>query len=149
MLTIFYLSNSEIIQVIDLLVGFNVFFETGIPGVKTSLLEEFGVRLITYDLPGFGESDPHARRNLKSSAFDILYLADAVGVDKFWVLGFSSGSIHAWAALRYIPDRIAGIASFFFIKFIILFYSLLDTFHDKKYVILKLEALGDGIPYNL
>ncbi|OMO73490.1 hypothetical protein COLO4_27074 [Corchorus olitorius] len=83
----------------------------GIPGVKTSLLEEYGVRLVTYDLPGFGESDPHPSRNLNSSTFDMLHLADAVGVtDKFWVLGYSSGSMHAWAALRYVPHRIAGAA---------------------------------------
>ncbi|KAE8099535.1 hypothetical protein FH972_017511 [Carpinus fangiana] len=83
----------------------------GIPGVKMSLLEEFGIRLVTYDLPGFGESDPHPGRNLNSSAFDMLHLANAVGIsDKFWLLGYSSGSIHAWAALRYIPNRIAGAA---------------------------------------
>jgi pimeloyl-ACP methyl ester carboxylesterase len=41
---------------------------------------------------------------------DMLHLANAVGVnDKFWVVGYSSGSLHAWAALRYIPDRLAGI----------------------------------------
>ncbi|KAJ9554860.1 hypothetical protein OSB04_009474 [Centaurea solstitialis] len=28
----------------------------GIPGIKSSLLEEFGVRLVTYDLPGFGKA---------------------------------------------------------------------------------------------
>ncbi|KAE8666226.1 Alpha/beta-Hydrolases superfamily protein isoform 2 [Hibiscus syriacus] len=83
----------------------------GIPGVKTSLLEEFGVRLVTYDLPGFGESDPHPSRNLNSSAFDMLHLADAVGVnDKFWVLGYSSGTMHAWAALRHVSHKIAGAA---------------------------------------
>lgn len=85
----------------------------GIPGVKDSLLEEFGIRLLTYDLPGFGESDPHPKRNLESSATDMAFLAAALGVDKFWVVGYSSGSMHAWAALRYIPDRIAGIRSFF------------------------------------
>ncbi|XP_068310835.1 uncharacterized protein [Pyrus communis] len=85
----------------------------GIPGLKASLLEEFGVRLLTYDLPGFGESDPHPDRNLESSAIDMLLLADAVGVnDKFWVVGYSSGGMHAWAALRYIPDRLAGAAMF-------------------------------------
>lgn len=74
-----------------------------------SLLEEFGVRLITYDLPGFGESDPHPERNLNSSALDMAFLADAVGVNgKFWVIGYSSGAMHAWAALKYIPNRIAG-----------------------------------------
>ncbi|KAK1283112.1 hypothetical protein QJS10_CPB21g01206 [Acorus calamus] len=81
----------------------------GIPGIKASLLEEFGVRLVTYDLPGFGESDPHPHRNLNSSAFDMLNVADAVGLkDKFWVLGYSGGGMHAWAAIRYIPDRLAG-----------------------------------------
>ncbi|KAK6943753.1 Alpha/beta hydrolase fold-1 [Dillenia turbinata] len=85
----------------------------GIPGIKTSLLADFGVRLITYDLPGFGESDPHPNRDLNSSALDMLFLANAVHInDKFWVLGFSGGSMHAWAALRYIPDRIAGAALF-------------------------------------
>ncbi|XP_057438363.1 uncharacterized protein LOC130730382 [Lotus japonicus] len=83
----------------------------GIPGVKTSLLEEYGVRLVTYDLPGFGESDPHPNRNLNSSAMDMLHLANAVNItDKFWVLCHSSGCIHAWASLRYIPERIAGAA---------------------------------------
>ncbi|KAK7257737.1 hypothetical protein RIF29_31932 [Crotalaria pallida] len=84
----------------------------GIPGVKDSLLEEFGIHLLTYDLPGFGESDPHPKRNLESSATDMAFLADALGVIKFWVVGYSSGSMHAWAALRYIPDRLAGAAMF-------------------------------------
>lgn len=85
----------------------------GIPGVKESLLEEFGVRLITYDLPGFGESDPDAKRTLNSSALDMVDLANSIGVnEKFWLLGFSSGALHAWAALKYIPDRIAGAVMF-------------------------------------
>ncbi|XP_073066629.1 uncharacterized protein [Primulina eburnea] len=85
----------------------------GIPGIKEALLEEFGVRVISYDLPGFGESDPHATRNLNSSALDMSQLADSVRVKgKFWVLGYLSGSLHAWAALKYIPDEIAGAALF-------------------------------------
>ncbi|KAK4776074.1 hypothetical protein SAY87_024035 [Trapa incisa] len=84
---------------------------TGIPGVKPSLLEDYGIHLVTYDLPGFGESDPHPGRNLSSSAFDILHLADAVGVsDKFWVLGYSGAAMHVWASLNYIPHRVAGAA---------------------------------------
>lgn len=92
----------------------------GIPGVKTSLLEEYGVRLVTYDLPGFGESDPHPNRNLNSSAMDMLHLVNAVNVsDKFWLLCHSSGCIYAWASLKYIPERIAGCSPLWF----------LDTFH--------------------
>ncbi|PWA65965.1 alpha/beta-Hydrolases superfamily protein [Artemisia annua] len=84
----------------------------GIPGIKSSLLEEFGVRLVSYDLPGFGESDPHPNRTLHSSAMDLLHLAEALEISKFWVLGYSSGAMHAWAALKYIPDKIAGAAMF-------------------------------------
>ncbi|KAI4300242.1 hypothetical protein L6164_033639 [Bauhinia variegata] len=83
----------------------------GMAGVRESLLEEYGIRLVTYDLAGFGESDPHPNRNLNSSAMDMLHLANAVNVSgKFWLLCHSSGCIHAWAALRYIPERIAGAA---------------------------------------
>lgn len=84
----------------------------GIPGIKCSLLEEFGVRLVTYDLPGFGESDPHPGRDLNSSAIDMMHLADTLGViGKFWVVGYSGGGKHAWAAVRYIPERLAGDSS--------------------------------------
>ncbi|KAI3823419.1 hypothetical protein L1987_04855 [Smallanthus sonchifolius] len=84
----------------------------GIPGIKLSLLEEFGVRLVTYDLPGFGESDLHPNRTLQSSAMDLLYLTEALKVDKFWILGYSTGAMHAWAALKYIPSKIAGAVMF-------------------------------------
>lgn len=84
----------------------------GIPGIKSSLLEEFGVRLVTYDLPGFGESDPHPNRTLHSSAMDLLHLTEALEINKFWVSGYSSGAIHTWAALKYIPSKIAGAAMF-------------------------------------
>lgn len=87
--------------------------QAGIPGIRTSLLQEYGVRLVTYDLPGFGESDPHPFRDLESSAMDMLHLSYAINVtDKFWVVAFSGGSMHAWAALKYIPDRIAGTVVF-------------------------------------
>lgn len=84
----------------------------GIPGIKASLLEEYGVRLITYDLPGFGESDPHPSRDLNSSAMDVQHLANALGVnDKFWVFGYSSAAMHAWAAVKYSSNRVAGMNS--------------------------------------
>ncbi|KAG7549299.1 Alpha/beta hydrolase fold-1 [Arabidopsis thaliana x Arabidopsis arenosa] len=83
----------------------------GIPGVKKSLLVEYGVRLVSYDLPGFGESDPHRGRNLSSSATDMINLAAAIGIDeKFWLLGYSTGSMHTWAAMKYFPEKIAGAA---------------------------------------
>lgn len=86
---------------------------SGIPGIKESLLQEFGVCFITYDIPGFGETAPHPNRNLNTSAMDMLHLAAALGVNhKFWVVAYSAGAMHAWAALTYIPDRLAGAAMF-------------------------------------
>eukprot|EP00249_Psilotum_nudum_P015042 c25136_g1_i2 orf=824-1786(-) len=85
----------------------------GIPGIRDDLLQEFGVRLVAYDRPGFGQSDPHPRRTLCTSAQDMEYIADAVGMgNTFWVLGYSIGGIHAWAAMKYIPERLAGVAMF-------------------------------------
>jgi len=67
---------------------------------------------VSYDLPGFGESDPHRGRNLSSSASDMINLAAAIGIDeKFWLLGYSTGSIHTWAGMKYFPEKIAGINS--------------------------------------
>lgn len=65
--------------------------------------------MIAYDRPGFGESDVHSRRSLRASAQDMAHIADALGVeDQFWVVGYSTGGIHAWAAMKYIPSRLAG-----------------------------------------
>ncbi len=81
----------------------------GIPGIRDELLERYGVRLVSYDRPGYGQSDPHPQRTLNTSAQDMVHIADALGLgDKFWVLGYSGGGPHAWAALYYIPQRLAG-----------------------------------------
>jgi hypothetical protein len=29
-------------------------------------------------------------------------------VDKFWLIGYSTGGIYAWAAMKYIPHRLEG-----------------------------------------
>eukprot|EP00850_Spirogloea_muscicola_P008890 SM000048S16602 [mRNA] locus=s48:593246:596268:- [translate_table: standard] len=84
---------------------------TGIPGIKTTLLEEFGIRLVSYDRPGYGQSDYFPGWSLTSSVIDILELADELKLgDRFWLLGYSGGGPYAWAAAKYIPERLAGIA---------------------------------------
>ncbi|GBG59338.1 hypothetical protein CBR_g32350 [Chara braunii] len=82
----------------------------GMPGVKAGLLEEFHIRMISYDRPGFGQSDPQPQRTLRTGAEDMAALADALELgDKFWILSYSGGGPHAWAAARFIPHRIAGL----------------------------------------
>ncbi|XP_024540833.1 uncharacterized protein LOC112349883 [Selaginella moellendorffii] len=83
----------------------------GIPGINSSLLDSYGVRLVAYDLPGFGESDPHHNRSYKTSASDMVSIANALGFgDQFWILAFDGGGPHVWAAIHYIPERLAGVA---------------------------------------
>lgn len=75
------------------------------------LLEELGVYMVAFDRAGYGESDPDPSRSLRSAALDMEDLADALGLgDKFHVICSSLGSHAGWAAIRYIPHRLAGVA---------------------------------------
>ncbi|XP_024402705.1 uncharacterized protein [Physcomitrium patens] len=83
----------------------------GLQGVNENLLRKYSVRLVSYDRPGIGQSDPHLKRTLNSSSEDMADFADALGMgDKFWVFAHSGGAAYAWAALHYIPNRLAGVA---------------------------------------
>ncbi|ERM98897.1 hypothetical protein AMTR_s00114p00053290 [Amborella trichopoda] len=74
-------------------------------------LEEHGVYIVSYDRAGYGESDPNPKRSVKSEAFDVENLADALQLGpKFYVMGFSMGGYTVWSCLKYIPHRIAGAA---------------------------------------
>eukprot|EP00250_Pteridium_aquilinum_P012926 c21031_g1_i4 orf=48-497(+) len=81
------------------------------PGVREEVLVEFGVRLIAIDRPGYGQSDPHPCQTFRSTCKDIVAVADALHLGKrFWLHGYSMGGAFCWAAARYIPDRVEGIA---------------------------------------
>ncbi|GMY23436.1 4,5:9,10-diseco-3-hydroxy-5,9,17-trioxoandrosta-1(10),2-diene-4-oate hydrolase-like [Fagus crenata] len=72
-------------------------------------IEELGLYILSFDRPGYGESDPHPTQTLKSLALDIEELADHLELgSKFYVIGYSIGSHLVWGCLKYIPQRIAG-----------------------------------------
>lgn len=86
-----------------------VLVKAGLPGVSDRLLEKYAARVVAYDRPGIGQSDPHPKQTFNTSAQDMADIADALGMgEKFWVLGYSGGGPFTWAALRYIPHRLAG-----------------------------------------
>jgi pimeloyl-ACP methyl ester carboxylesterase len=65
-----------------------------------------GVYIVSFDRPGYGESDPDPNRTLKSIALDIEELADQLGLgSKFYVTGYSMGGQVTWNCLKYIPHR--------------------------------------------
>ena len=70
------------------------------------LVEELGVYIVSFDRPGYGESDPNPKRTVKSMALDIEELADQLGLgSKFYVVGYSMGGQVLWSVLKYIPNR--------------------------------------------
>ncbi|OMO68307.1 hypothetical protein COLO4_29764 [Corchorus olitorius] len=77
--------------------------------LSPELLETLGVYIVSFDRPGYGESDPDPKQTVKSIASDIEELADQLGLgSKFYLIGFSMGGQVIWRCLKYIPHRIAG-----------------------------------------
>jgi pimeloyl-ACP methyl ester carboxylesterase len=93
-----------------------VFLLHGTPGSRLGpfprarVLYELGVRLITFDRPGYGRSDRHARRRVADAAADVATIADALGLDRFAVLGRSGGGPHALACAALLPGRVTRAA---------------------------------------
>ncbi|XP_022144648.1 uncharacterized protein LOC111014285 isoform X2 [Momordica charantia] len=73
------------------------------------LVEGLGIYIVSFDRPGYGESDPDPKRTVKSTAMDIAELADQLALgSKFYVIGGSMGGEIVWSCLKYIPNRLAG-----------------------------------------
>jgi pimeloyl-ACP methyl ester carboxylesterase len=72
-----------------------------------------GVRLIAVDRPGHGLSDFKRRRRVAHWVPDVASLADVLGLDRFAVLGVSTGGPYAAACAALLPQRVrtAGIVS--------------------------------------
>ncbi len=95
--------------------GRPVFFLHGQPGNRLfrhpddGIASSLGIRLITVDRPGYGPSDFQPRRRLLDWPHDVGALADALGLDRFAVLGFSAGGPYAAVCACRIPHRITRV----------------------------------------
>jgi pimeloyl-ACP methyl ester carboxylesterase len=74
------------------------------------LLHLLGVRLVSYDRPGYGGSTRHENRQVADAAHDIRSIADNLGLERFSVVGRSGGSPHALACAALLPDRVSRTA---------------------------------------
>lgn len=70
-----------------------------------------GIRLVTYARPGYGGSTPNPGRDVASAAADVAAIADALGLDRFAVLGYSGGGPHALACAAMLPGRVTAAAT--------------------------------------
>jgi pimeloyl-ACP methyl ester carboxylesterase len=68
-----------------------------------------GACLVTGDRPGYGRSDPILGRPIAGWAQDVQELTDALGIDRFGVVGWSGGAPYADAVAAAMPDRLTGV----------------------------------------
>lgn len=92
-------------------IGTPVFFLHGTPGSRLgpipapAALDRLGVRLISFDRPGYGRSDRMIGRTVADVAHDVRAIADSLRLDRFAVLGRSGGGPHALACAALLPGR--------------------------------------------
>ncbi|MFD0419642.1 alpha/beta fold hydrolase [Streptomyces sp. NPDC127108] len=65
-----------------------------------------GIRWVSYDRPGYGGSSPDPGRSLATAAADAVAVADALGIDRFAVMGHSGGGSFALACAALLPERV-------------------------------------------
>jgi pimeloyl-ACP methyl ester carboxylesterase len=96
--------------------GYPVIGLHGTPGCRLNRLPDdsvyarAGVRYITTDRAGFGQSSRHRGRSVADEAADVLAVADALGLDRFSVVGGSGGGPHALACAALLADRVDRVA---------------------------------------
>ena len=65
-----------------------------------------GLRVIAPERPGYGLSEIHRFETLADTASDVEALADALGLDRFAMIGVSGGGPHAIAVAHRLKSRI-------------------------------------------
>jgi pimeloyl-ACP methyl ester carboxylesterase len=79
------------------------------PWVKDA--ESRGIRLISYDRPGYGGSTPQPGRTVASAAEDVAAIAKELNLDRLSVWGKSGGGPHALACAALLPDLVVAAAA--------------------------------------
>jgi pimeloyl-ACP methyl ester carboxylesterase len=80
------------------------------PRPRGMVLHHMGVRLISFDRPGYGGSDRLLGRKVADAARDVATIADTFGLDRFAVMGRSGGGPHALACAALLPTRTTRVA---------------------------------------
>jgi pimeloyl-ACP methyl ester carboxylesterase len=89
----------------------------GTPGSRQTrhpdpeLYERHGMRMVAYDRPGYGGSDPQPGRSVADAAADIEAIADELGFERFAVVGGSGGAPHALACGALLGERVLRVGA--------------------------------------
>jgi pimeloyl-ACP methyl ester carboxylesterase len=72
--------------------------------------QRLGIRLISYDRPGYGGSTRQPGRSVADCAEDVRAIARALDIDRLGVWGISGGGPHAIACAAVLPDLVMSVA---------------------------------------
>jgi pimeloyl-ACP methyl ester carboxylesterase len=98
--------------------GYPVFSLHGSAGCRLGVrapeqIASLGVRLVTYDRPGYGQSPRRgAGTSVNDHVADVIAVADGLAVDRFAITGGSGGGPHALAVAARHPDRVTRVSDF-------------------------------------
>jgi pimeloyl-ACP methyl ester carboxylesterase len=70
-----------------------------------------GIRLISYDRPGYGGSTPQPGRTVANAADDVAVIAKDLKLSQLSVWGISGGGPHALACAALLPDLVVAAAA--------------------------------------
>jgi len=73
--------------------------------------DRLGIRFVAHDRPGYGGSTRAVGRDVASAATAVAAVADALGIERFAVIGHSGGGPHALACGALLPDRVLAVVS--------------------------------------
>jgi pimeloyl-ACP methyl ester carboxylesterase len=97
----------------DLPGGFPVLVHAGSPGSRRMLgsavdlaATEFGLRLISYDRPGYGDSPAAPGRRVADAAADATAIAAGLGLPRMATWGHSGGGPYALACAALLPGLV-------------------------------------------
>jgi pimeloyl-ACP methyl ester carboxylesterase len=97
--------------------GSPVFLFHGTPGARihggppAAMAASCGVRLLQPDRPGLGDSSGPLLSSIAAYAEVVAATADALGIERFGVAGWSGGGPFALACGALLSDRVTGVAS--------------------------------------
>lgn len=93
--------------------GTPVFVLHGTPGSRFSgqhphpeRVTRVGLRVITYDRPGYGRSTRQPGRSVVDCVAEVAAIADELDFERFAVTGVSGGGPHALAVAARLPERV-------------------------------------------
>ncbi|MGD0193481.1 MAG: alpha/beta hydrolase [Candidatus Dormibacteria bacterium] len=80
-------------------------------GPDVAVAREHGIRMITYDRPGYGGSTPQPGRTIADCAADARTICAGLGIERILSWGISGGGPHVLACAALLPDLIPAAAS--------------------------------------